>query len=145
MKTFVSKATRTSAVFGQGTINVSGFNVYTLKLRLKQFDLLRLAIESAKEMYGDLCNLNRLNCRLVHGKNHNTYAYYEFATTDAEMYSNILRGLDLCRADVKMVEYGRLMTGDRHYLSDAFSTTLARLREMEETRFHVCDDDDLPF
>lgn len=143
MKTFVSKATRTSAVFGQGTINVSGFNVYTLKLRLKQFDLLRLAIETNRQPSG---LLNLLNCRLVEGKNRNTYAYYEYATTDANLYRNVLRGLDLCRAEVKMVEYHRLLSEDRHHLPETFATTLAMLREREMVIHsqHFWDGD-LPF
>jgi hypothetical protein len=140
----LSKATRTSAVFGQGTINVSGFNVYTLKLRLKQFDLLRLAIESERNVSSVL---NSLHCRLVDGKKGGIYAYYEYATTDYNTYNLILRELDLCRATVKYAEYTRLISGDRGLLSPVMRETLSRLQETEKPHRYVVDNDfdDLPF
>lgn len=140
----LSKATRTSAVFGQGTINVSGFNVYTLKLRLKQFDLLRLAIESERYLP---TVLKSLHCRLVDGKKGGVYAYYEYATTDFNTYNQILRELDLCRARVKYTEYTRLISGDRGHLSPMMRETLTRLQETEKSNRYVVnnDFDDLPF
>ena len=74
-----AKATSVSATFGYDTMNVMGFNLYTVKLRVNQFDLLRCFIEYKRDNDDNL-RMN-LRPRLVESKNGKVYAYYEYATT----------------------------------------------------------------
>jgi hypothetical protein len=141
-----AKATSVSATFGYDTMNVMGFNLFTVKLRVKQFDLLRCFIEYRRDNDNDL-RMN-LHSRLVESKNGKTYAYYEFATTVFNEAERVKHSINSARADVKETEATRLRTSNPWYEPSHIATIREKLQRSED-RFHnwmTSDDaDELPF
>mgnify|MGYP003661949820 CR=1 FL=1 len=142
-----AKASRVSATFGYDTMDVMGFNLYTFKLRVKQFDLLRCLIEYDRRN-NPQGFLYVMKHRLVESKNGNTYVYYQFATTDENAAYLMKRELDKARAGVKQIECDRLLKGERFYKPDYLAEMECVLRDEERrsyNRYERSEFDDLPF
>jgi hypothetical protein len=141
-----SKASSVSATFGYDTINVMGFSLYTVKLRVKQFDLLRCFIEHKRSDAN--AHAIGLRSRLVESKTGKVYAYYEFATTSHMDFNRIKGVIDSARADVKETEATRLRMQNPYYAPDFIHGIEAALRRNEEPVYNWAssnDTDDLPF
>jgi hypothetical protein len=141
-----AKATSVSATFGYDTMNVMGFNLYTVKLRVNQFDLLRCFLEYKRENNEHL-RLN-LRPRLVESKKGKTYAYYEFASTVFNDALRVKEAINAARADVKETEATRLRMNNPWYEPIHIASIREKLQRNED-RFHnwtgSSDADDLPF
>ena len=74
-----SQAKRVSAGFGYSHVMVGNTTVYTTKIRTKQFDLLRYAIEQYRRNEGKLTGTF---AQIKLNKNRQNYVTYEFITTD---------------------------------------------------------------
>lgn len=141
-----AKATSVSATFGYDTINVMGFDLYTVKLRVKQFDLLRCFLEYKRDNDEHL-SLN-LRPRLVESKKGKTYAYYEFATTEFNEAQRVKQSINAARADVKEVEATRLRLNNPWYEPTHIASIREMLQRNESRVYHWTssdDADDLPF
>ena len=142
----VAKASSVSATFGYDTMNVMGFNLYTVKLRVKQFDLLRCILEYKRDNDEHLC-LN-LRPRLVESKTGKTYAYYEFATTVFNEAQRVKDAINDARAEVKEVEAHRLRMNNPWYEPIHISTMREYLQRNESRVYNWTSSDDadeLPF
>ena len=109
MRTQNSQAKRVSAGFGYSHVMVGNTKVYTTKIRTKQFDLLRYAIEQYKRNENKLqgtYGLIKLN------KNRQNYVTYEFVTTDLKAMNQFRREMDQARAEVLDVQALRRCTRD---------------------------------
>jgi len=140
-----AKATSVSATFGYDTMNVMGFNLYTVKLRVKQFDLLRCFIEhKRRDANGHLIGLRS---RLVESKTGKTYAYYEFATTSNIDANRIKTAINEARADVMETEAIRLRMQNPYYEPIHIATIREQLYRSEARVYNWTTDetDDLPF
>lgn len=140
-----AKATSVSATFGYDTMNVMGFNLFTVKLRVKQFDLLRCFIEHKRhDADGHLIGLNS---RLVESKTGKVYAYYEFATTSFMDANRIKTAINEARADVKYTEATRLRLNNPYYEPIHIATIREQLYRNESRVYNWAssdDTDDLP-
>lgn len=141
-----AKATSVSATFGYDTMNVMGFNLFTVKLRVKQFDLLRCFIEHKRhDANGHLIGLRS---RLVESKTGKVYAYYEFATTSFMDANRIKTAINDARADVKETEAQRLRMQNPYYEPIHIATIREQLYRNESRVYNWAssdDTDDLPF
>lgn len=141
-----AKATSVSATFGYDTMNVMGFNLYTVKLRVNQFDLLRCFLEYKRDNDEHL-RLN-LRPRLVESKKGRTYAYYEFATTVFSEAQRVKDAINAARADVKETEATRLRMNNSYYEPIHIAAIRERLQRKEAPVYNWAssdDADDLPF
>lgn len=140
------KATRVSATFGYDTIDVMGFSLYTVKLRVKQFDLLRCFIEHKRQDPNG--HLIGLRSRLVESKTGKTYAYYEFASTSSMDANRMKTAINEARADVMETEATRLRMQNPYYEPIHIATIREQLYRNEEPVYNWAsssDVDDLPF
>ena len=141
-----AKATSVSATFGYDTMNVMGFNLFTVKLRVKQFDLLRCFIEHKRhDADGHLIGLNS---RLVESKTGKVYAYYEFATTSFMDANRIKTAINEARADVKYTEATRLRLNNPYYEPIHIAAIREQLYRNEDRSHNWAssdETDDLPF
>ena len=141
-----AKATSVSATFGYDTMNVMGFNLYTVKLRVNQFDLLRCFIEYKRDNDDNL-RMN-LRPRLVESKNGKVYAYYEYATTVFNEAERVKTAINEARADVKETEATRLRMNNPWYEPIHIATIREKLQRNESRVYNWLtnnDTDDLPF
>lgn len=143
MHTQNSQAKRVSAGFGYSHVQVGNTLVYTTKIRTKQFDLLRYAIEHYRR------NENKLTGtypQLKMNKNGQTYVTYEFVTTDFKAMLQFRNQMDEARAEVFEVKGARLKMQNRWYEPIWMSAIRERLQKEEcnnESRYRVSDNDDL--
>ena len=140
-----AKATSVSATFGYDTMNVMGFTLYTVKLRVNQFDLLRCFIEhKRRDANGHLIGLRS---RLVESRTGKTYAYYEFATTSNIDANRIKTAINDARADVMETEAIRLRMQNPYYEPIHIAAIREQLHRDEARVYHWTTDetDDLPF
>ena len=141
-----AKATSVSATFGYDTMNVMGFNLYTVKLRVNQFDLLRCFIEYKRDNDDNL-RMN-LRPRLVESKNGKVYAYYEYATTVFNEAERVKTAINEARADVKETEATRLRLNNPWFEPTHIATIREKLQRNESRVYNWLtnnDTDDLPF
>jgi hypothetical protein len=141
-----AKATSVSATFGYDTMNVMGFNLYTVKLRVNQFDLLRCFIEYKRDNDDNL-RMN-LRPRLVESKNGKVYAYYEYATTVFNEAERVKHSINAARADVKETEATRLRLNNPWFEPTHIATIREKLQRNESRVYNWLtnnDTDDLPF
>ena len=141
-----AKATSVSATFGYDTMNVMGFNLYTVKLRVNQFDLLRCFIEYKRDNDDNL-RMN-LRPRLVESKNGKVYAYYEYATTVFNEAERVKHSITSARAEVKATEATRLRMNNPWYGPIHIATIREKLQRNESRVYNWLtndDTDDLPF
>ena len=140
-----AKATSVSATFGYDTMNVMGFNLYTVKLRVNQFDLLRCFIEYKRDNDDNL-RMN-LRPRLVESKNGKVYAYYEYATTVFNEAERVKHSINEARADVKETEAMRLRMNNPWYEPTHIATIREKLQRNESRVYNWLtsdNTDDLP-
>ena len=141
-----AKATSVSATFGYDTMNVLGFNLYTVKLRVKQFDLLRCFIEHKRDNDDNL-RMN-LRPRLVESKTGKVYAYYEYATTVFDAAQAVKESINAARADVKETEATRLRLNNPWYEPIHIASIREKLQRKESRVYNWAssdETDDLPF
>ena len=141
-----AKATSVSATFGYDTMNVMGFNLYTVKLRVNQFDLLRCFIEHKRDNDDNL-RMN-LRPRLVESKTGKVYAYYEYATTVFDAVQAVKESINAARADVKETEATRLRLNNPWYEPIHIASIREKLQRKESRVYNWAssdDTDDLPF
>lgn len=139
MRTQNSQAKRVSAGFGYSHVMVGNTTVYTTKIRTKQFDLLRYAIEQYKRNENKLqgtYGLIKLN------KNRQNYVTYEFVTTDLKAMNQFRREMDQARAEVLDVQALRLKMQNPHYEPIWMSAIREQLYREESPAWQS---DDLPF
>ena len=139
MRTQNSQAKRVSAGFGYSHVIVGNTTVYTTKIRTKQFDLLRYAIEQYKRNENKLqgtYGLIKLN------KNRQNYVTYEFVTTDLKAMNQFRREMDQARAEVLDVQALRLKMQNPYY-EPIWMTAIREQLYREESP--VWQSDDLPF
>jgi hypothetical protein len=141
-----AKATSVSATFGYDTMNVMGFNLYTVKLRVNQFDLLRCFIEDKRDNNANL-RMN-LHSRLVESRKGKTYAYYEFATTVFSEAQVVKDAINEARAEVMETEATRLRMNNPWYEPIHIAMIREKLQRSEARVYNWTtsdDTDDLPF
>ena len=127
-------------------MNVMGFNLYTVKLRVNQFDLLRCFIEYKRDNDDNL-RMN-LRPRLVESKNGKVYAYYEYATTVFNEAERVKHSINAARADVKETEATRLRLNNPWFEPTHIATIREKLQRNESRVYNWLtnnDTDDLPF
>ena len=141
-----AQAKRVSAGFGYSHVMVGNTRVYTTKIRTKQFDLLRYAIEHKRR------NENKLQGtygQIKMNKNGHKYVTYEFVSTDANAMNQFQKEMDEARADVLNLKALRLWMQNPWY-EPIWLTSIREQLHREECwsygmRAETSDDLDLPF
>jgi hypothetical protein len=146
MRTQNSQAKHVSAGFGYSHVMVGNTAVYTTKIRTKQFDLLRYAIEHYRRNENKLAGTY---AQLKMNKNHQTYATYEFVTTNFNDMLQFRMHMDEARAEVLDLKATRLKIQQPWYEPIWMTTIRERLFREESPAWHSeasdNDLDDLPF
>ena len=141
-----AQAKRVPAGFGYSHVMVGNTLVFTTKIRTKQFDLLRYAIEHKRR------NENKLQGtygQLKMNKNRQTYVTYEFVSTDANAMSKFQQEMDEARAEVLEIKALRLKMQNPWY-EPIWLTTIRDAINREECKSYATgwvenDELDLPF
>jgi hypothetical protein len=146
MRTQNSQAKHVSAGFGYSHVMVGNTLVFTTKIRTKQFDLLRYAIEHKRRNEGKLTGTY---AQLKMNKNRQTYVTYEFVSTDAKAMNQFQKDMDEARAEVLELKALRLKIQQPWYEPIWMTTIRERLYREESPAWHSQasdnDIDDLPF
>ncbi len=149
MSTQNSQAKHVSAGFGYSHVMVGNTHVYTTKIRTKQFDLLRYAIEQKRRNEG---KLEGTWGQIKMNKNGHRYVTYEFVSTDFNAMRKFQREMDEARADVLSIKALRLTMQNPHY-EPIWMTTIREKLYREECNAlgdpkgttYGYEGDDLPF
>jgi hypothetical protein len=147
MRTQNPQAKRVSAGFGYSHVQVGNTLVYTTKIRTKQFDLLRYAIEQYRRYENKLAGTYG---QIKMNKNGHNYVTYEFVTTDFKAMLQFRKEMDEVRANVLSLKALRLRLQQSWY-EPSWMTAIREELQREEcppvSRYRVSDNDldDLPF
>ena len=143
MHTQNTQAKRVSAGFGYSHVEVGNTLVYTTKIRTKQFDLLRYAIEHYRRKENKLAGTYG---QLKMNKNRKTYVTYEFVSTDFNAMRKFRKEMDEARAEVLDVQGARLKMQNPRY-EPIWMTAIREQLYKEEcppvSHYRVSDNDDL--
>lgn len=143
MRTQNTQAKHVPAGFGYSHVKVGNTLVYTTKIRTKQFDLLRYAIEHKRREDG---KLKGAYSELKRNKNHKTYVTYEFVTTNAQDAEKFRRDMDMARADVLALQALRLSMQQPWYEPIWMTAIREKLyKEESPAWYEESSCDDLPF
>jgi hypothetical protein len=146
MRTQNSQAKHVSAGFGYSHVMVGNTAVYTTKIRTKQFDLLRYAIEDKRRTEN---KLQGTYGQIKMNKNGQNYVTYEFVTTDFNGMIQFRKEMDEARAEMLEVKVMRLKMQNPWYEPIWMTAIREQLYREESATHHKGlrggDFDDLPF
>ncbi len=145
MRTQNTQAKHVSSGFGYSHVMVGNTHVYTTKIRTKQFDLLRYAIEHYRRNEGKLVGTWG---QIKMNKNRQNYVTYEFVSTDYNAMIQFRKEMDEARAEVLDVQSARLKMRNPWYEPIWMTTIREKLYREESPAWHsqASDNDlDLPF
>jgi len=140
-----AQAKRVPAGFGYSHVMVGNTLVFTTKIRTKQFDLLRYAIEHKKRNEGKLVGTWG---QIKVNKNGHKYVTYEFVSTNGSAMCQFQKEMDEARAEVLSLKALRLTMQNPWYEPIWMTTIREQLQREESPSYNWLredETDDLPF